>query len=137
VVDNTNIWLQGLFNALTALGPVGLLLISVWGKLKEQQKEMANAVIAEFAQNLVSKREMELLERRLQHVELTQQEFGVIKVKLEGVERRVTEVGRDVKDTRDQLSNEITGAMDGVRDQIKDNNELMIQLLDAKTGRKP
>lgn len=132
----TNIdWLQGLFNAVTALTPVGVVMIAAWGKFKEQQREIANTVVSEFAKHLVSKQELAVLERRLESVELTQMEFGVIKAKLEHVDRRVAEVKQDVRESSDRLSNELTGAMEGVREQMKDNKETMLELI--KFGKKP
>lgn len=132
----TNIdWLQGLFNAFTALTPVGVVLIAVWGKFKEQQREIANTVVSEFAQHLVSKQELSVLERRLESVEMTQMEFGVIKAKLEHVDRRVAEVKQDVRESSDRLSTELTGAMEGVREQMKDNKETMLELI--RFGKKP
>jgi predicted nuclease with TOPRIM domain len=116
---------QGLFNALTALGPVGLLLITVWGKLKDQQREVADAVIAEFAKQTASKTELSDLRRQVEEVQTTQRQMGVIITRVDHVDRRLVETREEIKELGSNLSTQLTGAMEHVRDRIDDLKDMI------------
>lgn len=135
-------WLNVLISAGGALAVIGGALSWFYGLIRKEHRAEAQVIAEEQVdkfKEIEFNPQLEQVYRliqqhggRLDHVERFDKEFGILKTEVKHVGEKVDALVETVKENARESSDQLTGAMNRLGEQRREDNQFIEKLIDAK-----